>query len=315
MVKADCYNHGFELVDEIESLVDGFGVCTVEEGKTLRKRGINKSIRVAGFFHEETGDLVKYGLIPMAGDFASLMDIKDSNIEADIKFNSGMNRLGFDTEDIPEIKGILSNSKLKVKSLDTHFAYSDIDNLNRQKDLFLRQCGEFSRLIHPKNAGGSALLIYPEEFAFLDEIRVGIALYGYMPVESELPLKQAMTVSAPVFAVRTLKRGDKLGYGGLYSADKDVKIGILRIGYYDGLPRAAKGAEVLINGKKTWIIGNVCMDFCFVNLDGIEAKVGDNAEIIGSGCDANKLACHCGTIPYEILMAFKGDRANRILIK
>lgn len=309
MVKADCYNHGIRAALRMESLVDAFGVCTVDEGIRLRGEGIGKPIKVSGFFDEETEALKQYGITPLVGDFLSLEAVKDLKIGIDIKFNSGMHRLGFDEADTGRLADIINENGINVMSLATHFAYGGYEDILKQKKLFDAQCSAFENAAgkKKKHVGGSAALRYGEDFLY-GGVRTGIAVYGYC---QGLNLKEVLKVTAKILAVRTVKKGERIGYGGIYTAEKDERIAVIRAGYYDGLPRSASGADVIINGKRAKLAGNICMDLCFAVIDGIDAEKGDEAVILGPQNNAEELANHCGTIPYEILTGFKG-RTERI---
>jgi|LFRM01.1.fsa_nt_gb alanine racemase len=318
MVKADAYNHGMALCNHIEELVDAFGVSTAEEGVFLRKAGIIKDIKVVAIEEKD---------IPLAASFdltAVIPDIKclkaaakqGAFLECDLKLDSGMNRLGINTEERlrEAIKIIDKNANICVSGLFTHFSFTDYRNLLKQAQrfdalsaIYIREKGSVN-----KSCAASAGLCCGQRFLY-DEVRAGLALYGYMPsrINFGLPLRKAMSVTVPIMAIKNVAKGEKIGYGGLYVADKDVKIGIIRGGYFDGISRAAAGMRVYVNGQETQLIGSVCMDLSFVLLDGIKADVGDNVILLGEENDARAYARRCRTIPYEVLTSFKG-RINRI---
>lgn len=315
MVKAECYNHGLETALYIENDVAAFGVCTVKEGIELRKLGVKKPIKVSVFFDDELRLVKRYNLTPIAGDLKSLENIGRLGVNADIKINSGMNRLGFDFSEVGELVKSVVKNKVRINEIATHFAFSDMKNLERQRTIFDKSCRIIEATLgeKKKHTGGSVAADFGGRFLY-DGIRAGLALYGYGNKGSTLPLKKAMRVTARVAAVRNVKKDESVGYSGLYTADKDVKIGIVRAGYYDGVPRFLRGARVFINGKTARIVGNICMDLFFILLDEVDARVGDEVLILGEPNDAEYLAKFGNTISYEVLTGFKG-RITRKYIK
>lgn len=318
MVKADAYNHGMLLCKEIQSQVDSFGVSSTKEGILLRELGIKNPIKVVAFEKEHISDAAFFNLIPVVADVETLKVLVRYNkkFEIDVKIDCGMNRLGVNNIfDLYEILRLLkANENIKINSLFSHFSFDSYEKMLEQSNRFIKYCNlveeEFGKL--SKSISASSGLCYGEKFLF-DEIRAGLAIYGYMPNGTkELKLRKAMSITVPIVAIKEVKKGDKIGYSGLYIANKDVKIGIIRGGYYDGISRQASGFKVFVNGQETELIGSVCMDLSFVLLDnGIKAKEGDNVILIGEENDIYDLAKHCKTIPYEIMTSFKG-RIKRI---
>lgn len=308
MVKADAYNHGVEMVVKAtEDIVEKFGVATADEGIELRRLGIKNDIIVTAFCCDELQKVVFYGLIPVINDFESLKSLAKNNLKIpiDIKLDTGMNRLGFKTED--EIKAVIKlikENNLNIRAISTHF-YSDklfeIEQqerlLNVYNTLFNKE-GLFPK-IHCANSIGH---LYGKNY---DEIRIGILAYGY----GENSFLKVMTVKDIIVKIKYLKKGEKLGYGGLFIAEKNVKIGIIRCGYYDGIMRSYKDTEVIINAKRRKIVGNVCMDMFFVELSD-EDKLGDEVTIFPIG-EQKEIEEQHKTIVYELITNFKG-RNKRI---
>lgn len=316
MVKAEAYNHGMLLTKYIEEDIDCFGVSSAGEGIALRKLGIKKPIKVTGFVAEELRQAVTFNLCPIVGDLSTLKKISEEcpHIGIDLKLDSGMNRIGLnEAEEVKAAADLIKKSGTKICSLSTHFAYSDFDNIMAQAVKFEKYCAiiEGKTGILPKNAAASSGLMYGERFLY-DEVRTGLIMYGYMPNRSKaFCLRKAMSVTAPIICIKKVRAGEKIGYSGLYVAEKDVKIGIIRGGYFEGISRAASGFKAFVNGYATRLIGNICMDLSFVLLDGIPANEGDEVILLGEENDAEAMAAHCGTIPYVIMTAFKG-RMERI---
>ena len=314
IVKSDAYNHGIRTAVFIEYIVDGFGVSSTAEGVYLRELGIKKTIKALVFTAEERQNAGAFDIIPVISDIDTLIKVlhRQPSIKADIKIDSGMNRLGLKTqEDMSKLKGLVKKyENFKINSFHTHFAFSDYQKMCEQSKKFEELCQTVDKDIK-KSACASGGLAYGKRFVY-DEVRAGISLYGYMPMKNSfLPLSTALSLTAPILDIKIMKKGDLIGYGGLYKANKGDKIGIIRGGYFEGISRMARGWKVFVNGVQTQLVGSVCMDLSFVLLNGIDAKKGDEVIILSNANNAEELATHCGTIPYEILTSFKG-RAKRI---
>ena len=154
-------------------------------------------------------------------------------------------------------------------------------------------------------SNSAAALTRPDDM--FDGVRLGLCLYtppAYTP--KRLHLQPVMHLSADVIHIQTIPAGESVGYGGRFTALKDTPIGVLPIGYADGIPRSLRGASLTLHTEKgnfpVKIIGSVCMDQCMIDLSGIDAKVGDRVSFFGHTPHAlSKLAEHAGTIPYEVL--------------
>ena len=198
----------------------------------------------------------------------------------------------------------------------THFSFTDYRNLLKQAQrfdalsaIYIREKGSVN-----KSCAASAGLCCGQRFLY-DEVRAGLALYGYMPsrINFGLPLRKAMSVTVPIMAIKNVAKGEKIGYGGLYVADKDVKIGIIRGGYFDGISRAAAGMRVYVNGQETQLIGSVCMDLSFVLLDGIKADVGDNVILLGEENDARGTPAAAADNTLRGIDLFQGKNKQNLL--
>ena len=317
MVKADAYNHGMLLSIFIEDLVDCYGVSTTKEGIYLRELGIEKKIKVACFVAEDAQDIATFELIPVISNFYTLNSLIGLNkkVSVDIKINSGMNRLGFSNEEeIICICNILKkNHNININSISTHFAYNSYKEIKKQAKEFDRKTKIIEDRLgkQHKNAAASGAILY-DEFLY-DEVRLGLLLYGYQPNKNnkDIFLRKAMSVTTKLIEIKEVKKGDRIGYSGLYKTDKNVKIGIIQCGYFDGIKRNVSGYEVEINGEKTRIIGNICMDLATVLLDNIDAKIGDDVILLDEKNNANIYSEVTNTIAYETLTSFKG-RFQRI---
>src|SRR6266853_1193872 len=191
-------------------------------------------------------------------------------------------------------------------TLMTHFA--DADGKSGVRSQLERFEAATAGVDLPKSlANSAALLRYPESHK--DWVRPGIMLYGCSPFPDEsaeaLGLKPAMTLESELIAVRDLRPGDSVGYGGTYTASGPIRIGIVACGYADGYPRhAPTGTPILVCGRRTRTLGRVAMDMLFADLTGIpEAAVGSPVTLWGEGLSADEVAASAGTVSYELLCA------------
>lgn len=310
VVKANAYGHGMPIATYLQPYVDGFCVATSEEAKRLLELAIYKPILILG----EVGDCNR--ILPYKNVVYTVGSMKEVKMFKKlkgasfyIKLNTGMNRLGCDSIEMQKIINYVRHNSLDCKGIYTHFFQSD------NKDAVRLQYSEFeSGISRIRDFVGArhccASNVLDMEACYHNDIaRVGLALYGYG--SSDVGLRSAMSVCAPIVKIRNLKKGDYVSYGN-YRVARDCRIAVLRIGYGDGYRRLGdKKRFVSINGKRCPLIGQVCMDMCMADISGISAKVGDFAYVLGKGITAEELAEEYGTIVYEVLTSFN-DRVERV---
>jgi alanine racemase len=333
VVKAFAYgNDSCEIAKYLETLnADYFAVAYVNEGIALRNAGVTKPILVLHPIEVNFGTLIAYRLEPnlysskILKAFIQVATQENQiNYPIHIKFNTGLNRLGFDETDIDFIANALKEtSAVKVESLFSHLAASE--DLN-EKEFTLGQINKFKTyseklmnaigyapLRHMCNTSG--ILNYPE--AHFDMVRTGIGLYGFGNSEKESKnLKPIATLKTIISQIHTINKGESVGYNRAFKSDSALKTATLPIGHADGINRIyGKGKGfVNINGKKAPIVGNVCMDMIMVNITDIECQEGDEAIIFGPEHTAEYLAESAGTISYELITSIS-QRVKRVLIK
>ena len=224
-----------------------------------------------------------------------------------VKINTGMNRMGFDLNEIDElINYLLSQPELKAEGIFSHLAASD---LKEGKEFTQKQIERFKLVTkkieqklnqtlikHILNTSG----IENYNNNSFDMVRLGIGIYG---ISNTLPLANVATLYSKITKIRTVSSNEQIGYGVTNTTKSKVKIAIVPIGYADGFSRALGNGngQVFINGSLVPTIGNICMDMAFFNVTDIAAKKGDKVEIFGSNNSVNSLAKSINTIPYEIL--------------
>jgi alanine racemase len=228
-----------------------------------------------------------------------------------LKLDTGMHRLGFLESDLPKLIQILKTQKrIKVRSIFSHLAGSedpDLDDFTRSQITkftsmsdFLMQKLKYPILRHILNSAGISR--FPE--AQFDMVRIGIGLYGVGFDENEQRrLQNVSTLKSTISQIKTVAPDETVGYNRQFKAESTTVVGIIAIGYADGLSRKLghKNGFVWVNGQRAPIIGNVCMDMCMIDLTGISANEGDEVEIFGTQSTIREIAKKCDTIPYEIL--------------
>ena len=338
-VKANAYGHGaIPIARELNRLgIDCFCVACAAEGIELRRAGITGEILILGYTHPtEFSLLCRYRLTQSVTDYAYAEKIQQSGIRlhVHIAVDTGMHRLGIRCEDIEHIAAVYQMKNLLVDGIFTHLsacdsAAPDCHAFTESQILAFRQVvkalsqeGISCKGIHLLSSYG--MLNYPE--AAESYVRPGIALYGLFSTEDDTrnlhelcPLEPVLSLKARVASVRALCAGESVGYGLAFTADHDMQIAVLSIGYADGLPRelSCGNGSVLIDGQRAPIIGRICMDQTLVDVSRIpDVKQGDTAVLIGvSGPEritAGELAGKCHTIANELLSRL-GSRLERIV--
>lgn len=335
MVKANAYGHGdVEVVTILEKCgVKRFGVVLVEEGIRLRENKIQSEILVFGYFDEKSmKECLKWRLTPVIGSFDFLdlykKNIKDKNSKIHLKIDTGMNRLGFKPDEWKKLKSYLvDNSDIQTEGLCTHFLNgedSGEEGGRTQEQLTLFQEAEalFKGHYHISHCLNSAALIRKLTFK---GARPGIALYGYQPALTALEkkdLKPVMTLKASVIQFKKIKKGESVSYSGTWTAPEDSLIGVVTMGYGDGLPRNfSNNMDVLVQETRVPLIGRVCMDYFMVNLNSLKnkqnLKIGEEVVLWGTQGEEflsmEEQAKKIGAVSYE-LMTRVGARVPRVKI-
>ena len=308
---------------------DYFAVAYTSEGIALREAGITTPILVLHPQPANFDSLIHYKLEPnlystaiLKGFLATAEHHHQIDFPIHIKFNTGLNRLGFSIEDIDNIVATLKESNaLKVASIFSHLAASEDLNeaefTKQQIANFKAIAAEFKQhwshsiWLHMCNTSG--ILNYPE--AHFDMVRSGIGLYGFGNSETEnAKLKPIASLKSIISQIHHLKAGDTVGYNRAYKSSGPEKTATIPIGHADGLGRQygqGKGF-VSIQGQKAPIVGNVCMDMIMVDVTGIDCKEGDEVIVFDADHSAVQLAQQAQTISYEIITAIS-QRIKRVI--
>jgi alanine racemase len=317
VVKANGYGHGLMRAAEALRAADGFALLDLNEAARLREAGFAHPILLLeGIFEPRDLEAVEaMHLSPVVHSAEQIAMLEAATlkraVDVYIKCNSGMNRLGF-TGDAVRAAHARLKSLRQVKSviLMTHFADADgptgVSGQMAVFDAATQGLGGARSL-----ANSAALLRYPETRA--DWVRPGIMLYGASPFGDEdaatLGLAPAMTLRSEIIAVQNLKRGEGIGYGYIYRAERDMRIGVVACGYADGYPRHAAGGNpagtpILVAGTRTRTVGRVAMDMLYADLTALpQARIGSAVTLWGEGLPADQVAAASGTVSYELFCA------------
>ena len=352
VIKDNAYGLGIENILPIllENKCDYFAVAYIEEAVKIQKllenlklKNQNGKIKVMALNYvkpENVGDAIRNNIELTVFNFSQLLDylkildefFENMTLKIHIKVNSGMNRLGFDENEILELVEIIkkynlnnkSKNRLEIISIFSHI--SDAENqaeTEKQVEKYEKILKIFSqnnvRYKYSHLQASPLLFKYGKKYNY-DFARIGMALYGMEPLSTDVGLLDVITVKSKIINIRNVKKNDKVSYGSKGIVKHDSKIGIVAIGYAHGLQKQIENsgeAYILVNGQKAKIIGEICMDMIFVDLTNIEnVKMNDEVVIIGSQKNAEngivekitlrQMARWAKTIQDDVLTKFGG---------
>lgn len=317
IIKANAYGHGMLQIAQALNDADAFGVARIAEAIQLREAGITTPILLLeGFTTFDELNLVRQYNLECVLHHASQIQLFEEWSEAEgekisvwLKIDTGMNRLGINPENLHSVIKRLDQCAVVNQSIKymTHLANADDKHDNKtlkQIEIFYQSIAEFADT-ETSIANSAGILGWPQSHTSWH--RPGILLYGVSPFlhghASDHNLKAVMTLSSKLISVKKIKKGEAIGYGGSYVCEKDLTIGVVAIGYGDGYPRHAKtGTPVLVNGKRTRLLGRVSMDMISVDLcEQTEAKVNAPVVLWGNGLAIEEVAAAADTIAYDLL--------------
>lgn len=331
VLKAFAYgSEASELAFCLEALgADYFAVAYTKEGIALRQAGIKTPIVVLHPLQVHFKDLIKFELQPSIYSFFVLDSFlktakSQNNYPIHLKFNTGLNRLGFNAEDIPRILDKLnSQDQLKIASVFSHLGASE--DL-KEKEFSLGQINAFKKikkeittsldykpLFHILNTSG--ILNY-SDLAEFDMVRSGIGLYGFgNDPRYNRDLKPIAALKSIISQIHHLSPGDSIGYNKGHIAKKAMTTATIPIGHADGISRQyGQGKGFLtLKGTKCPIVGNVCMDMLMIDVSKVDCKAGDEVLIFGEHPTAAELASTASTISYELITAISQRITRKII--
>ena len=327
VVKADAYGHGALRVAMLlqDCGADYLAVSCLDEALELRAGGITMPILILGHTPwQYTGSLIEHDItqtvtcLAKAEEYSAAAVVLGKELNIHIKVDTGMSRLGFlcdgslSEEGVDHIARSCRLPGLHTEGIYTHFAVSDEPGeenrayTEKQFALFMHVTEELQTkygiripIRHCANSG--AVVNYPE--MALDMVRPGYLLYGYGDTTGRLGLKPCMRLVTTVSTIKHYEAGTSISYGRRFQTTRRTRIGVLAVGYADGLPRAAScKCSFYTPWGKIPQVGTICMDMCMADLtDLYEVEVGTEVELFGEHADINALAEAAGTIPYELL--------------
>ncbi len=343
VVKANAYGAGAIKASEIflQEGANYLGVATLDEALELRSHFSKTPILILGYSPNANASmLIDNDLSAMifsleqAEVFSQMALKSQKRLKIHLKIDTGMHRLGLEPnfKSIEIIKKIRALKGLEVEGIFTHLSNADakikthaknqMKAFNAFLEQLLNQKIEF-QYRHAYNSAGILSLCNGNENRFLNLYRPGIMLYGFYPsdgMKETCPtiLKNVISLKAQIVQIRSVKKGEFIGYGEHFYTNEETLVGVLALGYADGLMRAlGNRIQVAINNQLAPLIGKVCMDQCFVKLNNIQAKEGDEVILFGDKStkanDASEIAALLNTIPYETISTLS-KRLERVYI-
>ena len=314
VIKADAYGHGqWRAVQALRDEADGFALLETENALALREAGITQPILLLEgvFSARDARAVVEFDLTSVV-HCADQLDMliaavnREKPLKIYLKLNTGMNRLGFTAKQLPTVLESLRQVPQIEVTLMSHFADADGERgIAWQMARFKAMIGNWQGPVCLANS--AAILRHPDAQA--DWVRPGIMLYGASPFADQsaeaLGLQPVMTLQSAIIGVQHLAAGDRVGYGGTFTATRPMRIGVVACGYADGYPRhAPSGTPIVVMGQRTSTLGRVSMDMLACDITDIrEAGIGAPVTLWGDGLAADEVATAAGTIAYELFCA------------
>lgn len=312
VIKSQAYGHGMlEVAHALQNQADAFAVARLQEALALRdNRIVGKILVLEGVNDADELQAASAAqldiVVHQPGQIALLQKPLKQAISCWVKFDTGMHRLGLPIEQadacIAQIQACQSVGGLKLM---THLANADDlhdPTTKQQLARFGHACRQYKL---PQSVANSAgILGWPHSHA--DWVRPGLMLYGASPVigrtAADYGLQAAMTLQARLIAIKPVRQGAAVGYGGTWQAPEDMPLGVVAVGYGDGYPRHSQaGAHVLIGQQRVPVVGRVSMDMLTLDMRGVSATVGDWATLWGKGLPIDTVAAWADTIPYTLM--------------
>ncbi len=337
VIKADAYGHGaVGIVQELLRCgVADFAVASVNEAVQLRQAGIQGNLLILGYTPDENlFQVVEAGVqqtlysLSQAKLLQEIAAVQGRTIGIHLKVDTGMHRLGFvdNEESVEEIRVISQMPNLAIEGVFSHFAGADQEDLSGAKRQlerfqgFLDQLEEKGISIPLRHMANSGAIVTMKEAEY-DMVRPGLLLFGHFPSDAcrlpDLKLRPVMTVKSRIAHLQIVPTGEGVSYGPSYRAESPVRIATVPIGYADGFSRilSNKPLGLMIHGEIAPLVGNICMDYCMVDVSSVaEVAVGDEVIIYGKEHPVEQFAEAMGTINYEVLCLLH-KRIPRVYIK
>ncbi|MBU3743691.1 MAG: alanine racemase, partial [Sediminibacterium sp.] len=329
VLKAFGYGTGSAEVAKLLShhQVQYLAVAYVDEGIELRKAGISLPIMVMNAEESAWDALIQYQLEPEIYSFyflnRFLLFLSKQGLEdfpVHLKLNTGMNRLGFNADELPALCTVLLNNRqIRIQTVFSHLIASENPAArsvtDRQLQIFTACCNQLANALpYPfirHIANSAAIQLHPE--SQLDMVRLGMGMYGGNQ-HGALALEPVAILTSTIAQIRTVAAGETVGYGLDAVMEKETTIAIVNIGYADGYPRSLGmgNGEMWLGNLRAKIVGHVCMDMALIDVTGIpDVLPGMQVEVFGGNIPIAALATRAGTIPYEIMTGIS-QRVKRV---
>jgi alanine racemase len=315
VIKANAYGHGLVAVARALESADAFAVARVGEGLTLREAGIKTpTVLLEGVFDSEQLDAAAKSNFELVVHTAEQIELlraaaPGARFKVWLKLDTGMNRLGFKGAAFGAAHAALSalNTVQLPVNLFTHLSSADAPDESITADQLARFDAATRSLPGERSIANSAGMLSFSE-AQADWVRPGLLLYGVSPIEgaigADYGLEAVMTLQAQVIALKDLSVGERVGYGGHWTASRPTRLVVAAAGYGDGYPRSlGAGTPVLVNGERAVLAGRVSMDMIGIDVTDLRRPpaMGDPVVLWGEGLPVEEIAVWADTIPYELL--------------
>lgn len=320
VLKANAYGHGLKEVARVldSEKPEFFVVDSLHEAYQLKKAGIKSKILILGYTFPENLLRKKLPFHFAVSDLGTARALSKYKAKIHLKVDTGMNRMGFSLSDLTVVLESFKELKVEVEGVLSHLADADNEHdVSYTKNQFKKfeeavamvmEAGFAPKYIHIEQSAGT---LHEGDF---NMVRLGIGLYGIDPFEPNdmrsqklMDLKPVMQLESTLVGVRDLKKGDKVSYAGTFTAERDLKIGIIPAGYYEALPWSLGNKGVLaVKSVLCPIVGRICMNYTMVDLTGVDnPQIGDKVVIYSAEAgfknSITNMAKLAGTIPYELL--------------
>lgn len=306
VVKADAYGHGaVEVASTLEPMVEAFAVNDIHEGIELRKQDITKPILVFEVPQKTTASQYRVHNLTATVSAKEHFDWLPNGTSYHLNFDTGMGRLGFSPEESERVLSLMEeNQNLFCTGLYSHFATADSpesDFVTEQHHLFTKIREQFPGKLSAHVANTGATAFYSSEQ--FDMVRLGIGLYGYAPGKTNIEgIKPILQWKSNLVQIKPIIEESPVSYGATWQAPSDGNLGVIPVGYDDGLKRRlSEELTVRIGGEKYPLVGNITMNYSMVFLGDDKYKPGTSVELLYAESDARDWASKIDTIPYEIL--------------
>lgn len=316
VVKANAYGGvDYKIAKHLESKgIDFFAVSSIEEAMKLRRHGVTSNILIMGYSHDL--DIVRNNnlsvIIPNS-DFVETNKEKLKDVKVHIKINTGLNRLGIFPEEAQTILKDLLKYGAKVEGLMTHMAIGeDREYTKHQYEVFRKVYDELNYPFKYVHSSATDAAIYLND-EISTHTRIGLGLYGYANIETDFPLKPALTLKGEIIYCKQLKKGEGVSYGHKWHCDGTGYVLTVAIGYADGLERNLTGKKVWVEDEEGEIVGTICMDLLMVHTEHPH-PIGSHVSIIDEHHTVKKRARELDSCCCKIICDIQ-DRVERVYIE